>query len=108
MLANSGLEAKAVRLSTASISGPVAALHFSLFSWLKAPSSACTGDTTYYTGCIDPSVGQNCLLSETVTEFHKNSSRPAAQQHMDQIQVMWNNGSWTRTNELTNETAGQM
>ena len=44
MLANSGLEAKAVRLSTASIRGPVAALHFSLFSWLKAPSKACTGD----------------------------------------------------------------
>lgn len=43
MLANSGLEAKAVRLSTASIRGPVASLHFSLFSWLKAPSKACGG-----------------------------------------------------------------
>lgn len=42
MLANSGLEAKAVRLSTASMRGPVAALHRSLFSWLKAPSRACT------------------------------------------------------------------
>ena len=47
MLANSGLEAKAVRLSTASIRGPVAALHFSLFSWLKAPSKACTGDMAF-------------------------------------------------------------
>lgn len=43
MLANSGLEAKAVRLSTASIRGPVAARQFSRFSWLKAPSRACGG-----------------------------------------------------------------
>lgn len=41
MLANSGLEAKAVRLSTASMSGPVAARQRSRFSWLKAPSRAC-------------------------------------------------------------------
>ena len=41
-LANSGLEAKAVRLSTASMSGPVAARQRSRFSGLKAPSRACS------------------------------------------------------------------
>lgn len=39
-VANSGLEAKAVRLSTASIRGAVAARHRSRFSSLKAPSRA--------------------------------------------------------------------
>lgn len=43
-VANSGLEAKAVRLSTASIRGAVAARHRSRFSSLKAPSRAWRGD----------------------------------------------------------------
>lgn len=41
MLANSGLDAKALRLSTASSSGAVAAWHWARFSSVKAPSSAC-------------------------------------------------------------------
>lgn len=40
MLENSGLDAKALRLSTASSSGAVAARHWARFSSVKAPSSA--------------------------------------------------------------------
>lgn len=39
-LANSGLDAKALRLSTASSRGAVAAWHWARFSSVKAPSSA--------------------------------------------------------------------
>lgn len=41
MLANSGLAAKALRLSTASSRGAVAAWHWARFSSVKAPSSVC-------------------------------------------------------------------
>lgn len=44
-VANSGLEAKAVRLSTASMRGAVAARHRSRFSSLKSPSRAWCGET---------------------------------------------------------------
>ena len=39
-LENSGLDAKALRLSTASSKGAVAARHWARFSSVKAPSSA--------------------------------------------------------------------
>lgn len=42
-LENSGLDAKALRLSTASSRGAVAARHWARFSSVKAPSSACSG-----------------------------------------------------------------
>lgn len=46
-LANSGLEAKVVRLSTASINGLVALAQLALFSSEKLPSNACNRITPY-------------------------------------------------------------
>lgn len=52
MLANSGLDAKALRLSTASSRGAVAAWHWARFSSVKAPSSACKWVTERPSGWI--------------------------------------------------------
>lgn len=69
MVANSGLEAKAVRFSTASISGAVASRQRSRFSGVKAPSKACgRPPLSLYLPCCDrkaPGAQNQPLLAPT-------------------------------------------